>query len=294
MSEIKTRFKTTPNKYKKIISNGSNPEIYPILSKRNTTTGCIKFDAGSGNSVKKCSREKSVDFDFSHHKSVENLSSKCSSHPLTLNSKISKSIEGNDSLVNLNKKCSKHCGSGVANKTTEFQNKLFNNYNDTNCIEICPKSYKINKNILKDSDELAQSTCNRVNSIKTITPDEQQQFSQKSNIIASKQCCQKDMCTLPSKFKLSSSSSSSINKTNKNTFLSDPHAGGSSNIKVLKLTNSSHNCEIDANKMRERVAQAEIFLEAMGNAETQKNSNSSRFVSNIMPQFENQKWKKKF
>jgi hypothetical protein len=39
--------------------------------------------------------------------------------------------------------------------------------------------------------------------------------------------------------------------------------------------------EYDVGKMKERVAQAEIFLEALGNAATIRNVNSSRFVSKV-------------
>lgn len=80
------------------------------------------------------------------------------------------------------------------------------------------------------------------------------------------------------------SSTRSIHKSSSSIALTYDHSSMMSpsvhRRQILKsITKEVYLRDLELAKMRERVAHAEVFLEAMGNASTIKNGNSSRFVS---------------
>uniref|UniRef100_A0A182UR23 Myosin motor domain-containing protein n=1 Tax=Anopheles merus TaxID=30066 RepID=A0A182UR23_ANOME len=191
----------------------------------------------------KCSHEKTVEFDLiSHHKSTENL-------PAMVNYGFMP--------VATMPKCLKHSNQSISRSTegNEFPTK--STLKSATTMGSCPKH-----NCTSSHAEL-----NRMCGGASPSPS----LQKRSNLM---RCCHQN----------SNNSTRSIHKSSSSIALTHDHGTTSPSTfhrrQILKsISKEVYIRDLELQKMRERVAQAEIFLEAMGNAVTVKNINSSRFRS---------------
>ncbi|XP_035795364.1 unconventional myosin-Ib-like isoform X3 [Anopheles albimanus] len=220
-----------------------------------TGAGAGRLDSimkyNSSSRQQKCSHEKTVEFDLiSHHKSSENLPAmanygfmsmggtpKCLKHS---NQSISRSTEGNEFPTKSTLKSS--TGSATVGSSSSA----------------CPRH-----NCTSSHAEL-----NRMCSASGASPSPS---LQKRSML---RCCHQN----------SNSSTRSIHKSSSSIALTYEHGMSSSSPPTYhrrplakSISKEVYIRDLELQKMRERVAQAEMFLEAMGNAVTVKNANSSRF-----------------
>ncbi|XP_040151544.1 unconventional myosin-Ib isoform X2 [Anopheles arabiensis] len=189
----------------------------------------------------KCSHEKTVEFDLiSHHKSTENL-------PAMVNYGFMP--------VATMPKCLKHSNQSISRSTegNEFPTK--STLKSATTMGSCPKH-----NCTSSHAEL-----NRMCGGASPSPS----LQKRSNLM---RCCHQN----------SNNSTRSIHKSSSSIALTHDHGTTSPSTfhrrQILKsISKEVYIRDLELQKMRERVAQAEIFLEAMGNAVTVKNINSSRF-----------------
>lgn len=230
----------------------------PKLEK--TTTSClVKLDDCSDQkfgSLKKCLRsEKTVDFDFSHRNSTENITSE---QPTTTTTTKCQKHSG---LITV-KNCPKHnpqlqvpkCNSCLtktnsklnSDKKIYYQSKSIDNHQQQQQLSSCSSSSNL---ILKKSNSLSSSNC-----------------VLRNKCAKSSKCVCKTTATTTSTVQLPSSPKEKMFAVSKKRL-------NWSSLET-KLENS---CDFEVQRIRDRISQVEIFLEALGNAKTRNNFNSSRF-----------------
>lgn len=204
----------------------------------------------------KCSHEKTVEFDLiSHHKSSENLAAMMNAGHVVGTGPGS----GNFSST---PKCLKHSNQSISRSTeaSDFPTKA----TLKSAFASCPKHNNCTSAGSSHMDLHRMSSC--INS-----PSLQKRCS------LVRGCCHQ-------------SSNRSIHKSSSSITLTYDHSSMSPSVhrrQILKsITKEVYLRDLELAKMRERVAHAEIFLEAMGNASTAKNTNSSRYVSGFEVRFD--------
>ncbi|XP_038106815.1 unconventional myosin-Ia isoform X2 [Culex quinquefasciatus] len=240
---------------------GSNPGSRQSTPKHSTIQRVgSSFESGTGVSSgatgrldsimkqsRKCSHEKTVEFDLiSHHKSSENLAAMMNAGHVVGTGPGS----GNFSST---PKCLKHSNQSISRSTeaSDFPTKA----TLKSAFASCPKHNNCTSAGSSHMDLHRMSSC--INS-----PSLQKRCS------LVRGCCHQ-------------SSNRSIHKSSSSITLTYDHSSMSPSVhrrQILKsITKEVYLRDLELAKMRERVAHAEIFLEAMGNASTAKNTNSSRY-----------------
>uniref|UniRef100_A0A182SMV0 Myosin motor domain-containing protein n=1 Tax=Anopheles maculatus TaxID=74869 RepID=A0A182SMV0_9DIPT len=189
----------------------------------------------------KCSHEKTVEFDLiSHHKSTENI-------PAMVNYGFMPAMASMP-------KCLKHSNQSISRSTeaNEFPTK---STLKSSTVGSCPKH---------------NCTSSHADLNRMCGASPSPSLQKRSNLM---RCCHQN----------SNNSTRSIHKSSSSIALTHDHGTTSPSTfhrrQILKsISKEVYIRDLELQKMRERVAQAEIFLEAMGNAVTVKNANSSRFV----------------
>lgn len=201
--------------------------------------------------LQKCSHEKTVEFDLiSHHKSSENLAAMMSGGGA--------GVMGSGSFSSGNTpKCLKHSNQSISRSTeaNEFPTKsTLKSAFAASSASSCPKH---NCNSAGSSHMDLHRMCGYSPSLQ-----------KRCNL---GRCCHQ-------------SSNRSIHKSSSSIALTYDHSNSMMSPSVHRrqilksITKEVYLRDLELAKMRERVAHAEVFLEAMGNACTGKNANSSRFV----------------
>lgn len=248
------RKKSAPNTPIKQRSNSlsSSKEFIsiPVITKIEKSSCLVKSDdcsttsAEKFGSLKKPTREKTVDFDFSHRNSSENLTeitstpTKCQKH-----SGLMKNCPKHNPQLTV-PKCNSCLTKTNSNKKIYYQSKSIENHqssssNSSSCNLTLKKSNSLSSN--KCAKNAAEPICSSKNS--------------------------KCFCKTSPKGKTIILPRKKLNWGPQN----------SRNVQLnTKLDNS---CDLEVQKIRDRISQVEIFLEALGNAKTCNNFNSSRFVS---------------
>ncbi|XP_055632539.1 unconventional myosin-Ib isoform X2 [Toxorhynchites rutilus septentrionalis] len=202
------------------------------------------------NTTRKCSHEKTVEFDLiSHHKSSENLAM------------LMGGTGSGTFSTGSTPKCLKHSNQSISRSTeaNEFPTKSTLKSSFTTC----PKHNCTSTSTSTCSSHMDLHRMCGGNSINSPSLQKRCNLSR---------CCHQ-------------SSNRSIHKSSSSIALTYEHSGGGSSMspslhrrRILKsITKEVYLRDLELAKMRERVAQAEVFLESMGNALTGKNANSSRF-----------------
>lgn len=202
--------------------------------------------------LQKCSHEKTVEFDLiSHHKSSENL--------VAMMGSGGAGVMGSGSFSSgSTPKCLKHSNQSISRSTeaNEFPTKstLKSAFAVTSSSS-CPKH---NCSSAGSSHMDLHRMCGYSPSLQ-----------KRCNL---SRCCHQN-------------SSRSIHKSSSSIALTYDHSNSMMSPSVHRrqilksITKEVYLRDLELAKMRERIAHAEVFLEAMGNACTVKNANSSRFVS---------------
>ncbi|XP_058462725.1 unconventional myosin-Ia [Malaya genurostris] len=232
---------------------GSNPNSRQSTPKHSTMSrvgSSFESNSSSGagrldsimkyNTSRKCSHEKTVEFDLiSHHKSSENLAALAGGS----------GIGSFPNSMGNTPKCLKHSNQSISRSTegNEFPTKS----TLKSAFASCPKH-----------NCSAGSSHMDLHRMCGYSPSLQKRCSLN-------RCCHQ-------------SSTRSIHKSSSSIALTYDHSSSMSpsvhRRQILKsITKEVYLRDLELAKMRERVAHAEFFLEAMGNACTAKNSNSSRF-----------------
>lgn len=188
----------------------------------------------------KCSHEKTVEFDLiSHHKSTENI-------PAMVNYGFMPAMASMP-------KCLKHSNQSISRSTeaNEFPTK---STLKSSTVGSCPKH---------------NCTSSHADLNRMCGASPSPSLQKRSNLM---RCCHQN----------SNNSTRSIHKSSSSIALTHDHGTTSPSTfhrrQILKsISKEVYIRDLELQKMRDRVAQAEIFLEAMGNAVTVKNTNSSRF-----------------
>lgn len=238
------RKKSAPNTPTKQSSNSmsSSKEFIAIPTTTKIEKNCclVKLDGldcsdQKFGSLKKCLREKTVDFDFSHRSSTENLTeptTKCQKHS-----------------GNLIKNCPKHNPPPKCNSCLTKTNSKLNSdkkiYYQSKSTDIHSQSCSSSNLTLKKSNSVSSSTCVRNKCAKNLKC-----FCKTTNLEKKIILPKKKLNWIPS---------------------------NSRNLQMDKKLDNS--CDLELQRIRDRISQVEIFLEALGNAKTRNNFNSSRFVS---------------
>lgn len=240
-----------------------------LSSSSSEKTGCLVNKSISGSNTKKCSHEKTVDFDFSHASSTENLASpnlgKCQKHGTVVNSQQFNTF-GNF--------CSKHqmntlkfdTSSSSSTSSTQSRNKCAScNHHHSQASESIRDSNLINsrmnnKKILKYYSNV-ECDCDygrRLNNNKRSPSVERPIVSQTPNAVS----------LTPKKINPLNCNTISPNFKNKSV--------GTSNFKSNPNAADTKE-QINLMRMREKISHLDAILEAFGNASTLRNMNSSRF-----------------
>lgn len=289
-------------------TKGSNPNSCTSTPKHKSLTttptatlertSCIKFETSSydskKSSIKKVSREKTVEFDFSYKKSTENLSGKCSKHGLA---EESTSSIGTAAVV---KFCPKHnCCNQNLSLDLPIKSKATvhcDNDNVPTTSKNFVQSHRVPNCDLHQQPNQQQTRC-KCENLDLI------QNVNKSNSVSS----------VKLKSKLKSPSSNNTGGGSGGTLEENATSSESTSAKVSAIkykpvfspatARKYHRSNVDFDsfksikkstkpnkfitqkgiedaelfRMKDRIGQAEVFLEAMGNAATQLNDNSSRF-----------------
>lgn len=257
-------------------SRNTTPKHQQLGTSLNTGTinSCMK--SSHGGAIKKCSHEKVVEFDFSHRRSSENLQVKCTKHGIQANIHFSKSFEesSNKQQQMANQKaCTKHISHH--NPSIKQCDSSTNTEKDTvyTSTSTLPGSTKFSAMYDHTGSRLTNSIgeysvpkhqyhhCNCLD----VKPN-QKHWVYDSTRSRSNEAIPEKFNTLDGT--LVRKDSREMWKVLRNTcresrygmYVDDP---------------------IDLHRVRERVEQADVVLEALGHATTMKNSNSSRFVSNL-------------
>lgn len=252
------------------------------LSNTGTISSCMK--SSHGGAVKKCSHEKVVEFDFSHRRSSENLQVKCTKHGVQANIHFSKSFEesmsGNKQQQQManQKACTKHichhnpsikqCDSSTnTDKDTVFsststlplpegRNTKFSAMYDNTGSRLTNSigEYSVPKHQYHHCNCLdAKSNQDKKHWVYDTTRSRSNEaIPEKFNALDGGTCSRKDSREMWKMLR------NTCKESRYGIYVDDP---------------------FDLHRVRERVEQADVVLEALGHATTMKNSNSSRFVS---------------
>lgn len=223
-------------------------------------------------------REKMVDFDFSHHKSSENITTIDNSSHTTAASVHYSQVQGPVSAVTLSphptKSCFKHHQSTQAPCNTATSSAYAKSAS--------PK-------YLPGCRQCGHSKCTRAQSFERDDTD----------LIFQKATSNRSLSAYPSVQLQRGSCSNLTRQTSTETYGRDERSslmGSMQRISLYdahKLTqlhsaaqkspslSTSRKHKNPLKRLRECVSYADVFLEAMGNASTLKNNNSSRYVSTI-------------
>lgn len=243
--------KVTTPKHDPITISSSN------VNSNNERIGClvVKNHNTNNSNIRKSSHEKSVDFDFSNN-SNESLT-KCSKHSSQLINSCSKHNKC-DSLTQRQL----HINSSTSSKCNSCHHYHHNHIQENSNSNTLPyiksslghkKNNSINSKFTTSShDCICDHSSNLVNITSSISLTS---LTKKNTNLKRTPIFNKKLNSTPSS-KLTVSTSS-LQSTS------------------IKLEKEQSNLE--QHKIRERIAQADILLEALGNATTIKNSNSSRY-----------------
>ncbi|EAT34876.1 AAEL012922-PA [Aedes aegypti] len=228
-------------------SNTSRPDS--IIKYNTSRVGC-SLSSILNMCLQKCSHEKTVEFDLiSHHKSSENL--------VAMMGSGGAGVMGSGSFSSgSTPKCLKHSNQSISRSTeaNEFPTKstLKSAFAVTSSSS-CPKH---NCSSAGSSHMDLHRMCGYSPSLQ-----------KRCNL---SRCCHQN-------------SSRSIHKSSSSIALTYDHSNSMMSPSVHRrqilksITKEVYLRDLELAKMRERIAHAEVFLEAMGNACTVKNANSSRF-----------------
>lgn len=307
-------------------SLSSSPKIFvPKTTKSSLLKQCSVESAKS--TLKKCTHDKTVDFDFLHHKSNEQLpttsaaaaaaasSSKCQKHSqiTIINPQSSRSSAST-------KQCLKHNATNASSLSTCLKKSNCDLSVNSKIVEphllTCSKSFQtapttVSKQCQTVCDPTKSSTlcanksnCDRCGHIKcakipgnrnenTALPAKVSVRNESSSMPSTIVKCNCDLVTstnVTTKQSVGSSSGGGsrtpppvtrkkILKSSSTTSCPQPIERSPS---IMNTAASSTQCDGDTQMIRERIAQAEIFLEAIGHATTVHNYNSSRYVSEFV------------
>lgn len=334
-SRLKSSLKSNSHIDISTASLSSSPKSFvPKTNKSSLLKQCSVESAKS--TLKKCTHEKTVDFDFLHHKSDEQLpttsaaaaaaasSNKCQKHwqITTINPQSSRS-----SASVSPKQCLKHNPINISNKSACLKKSNCDLSVTSKIVEphllTCSKSFQtapttVSKQCQTVCDPsksatscASKSNCDRCGHIKCakIMANRNENASLLGATSSGKVSVRNESSSAPStidKCNCDHVTSTSVKKQS----VSGSIGGGSrtpppvTRKKILKsssvtnclqpierspsITNtaaSSTQCDSETQLIRERIAQAEVFLEAIGHATTVHNYNSSRYVSYFVVQF---------
>lgn len=233
-------------------------------------------------------REKVVDFDFSHHKSTENITTIDSSYTTPTSTHYSQAQQGTTSALTLSphptKSCFKHHQSTQVpcNTATPIKSALTTVFTASYARSASPK-------YLSSSGGCRQcghSKCTRAQSFEKDEPDFGFQKATGSRSLSAYPSVQLQRGSCSNLVRQTSTESytrderSSLMGSMQRISLYDAHKlTQSAAQKSSSSSTSSRKHKSPLKRLRECVSYADVFLEAMGNASTHKNNNSSRYVS---------------
>lgn len=232
--------------------------------------GCLVIKSAAGN-TKKCSHEKTVDFDFSHNSSTENLASpnlsKCQKHAMLTSS----SSQQFNTLGNI---CSKHHISSL-----KFETSSSSSTSSTQSRSKCTSCNHHHSHTSYDSSSRDNVIKNRTNSkqlSKYSTVECDFDYGQKMN--RPKRSLSAERTTPPPQaqptIQLTPKKILSRQAINSPSFKNK--SVGTINIRSSSSAVKTRE-QMSVLKMREKISHVEFILEALGNAVTLRNANSSRF-----------------
>lgn len=238
------------------------------------------------NYFQKCSHEKTVEFDFSHHKSADTLPlnvNKCQKHSTSFD--LCKTTTGKP-------QCSKHnsiefirskspqpriiIDSCMKKSTCDLTNLHNQNRHESHLLG-CSKSTQRDCDISTTSPNKLRRNCKRCghyNCGKLLNQDcDDLACNSKWNHSSP---ARKTVTESDSTERLTRSRSLSVHtkKSRKYAINVNRFSSAVSSTSLDTIGNSSAQ-----SKIRDRIEQADVFLEALGNASTSKNFNASRYVS---------------
>lgn len=235
-------------------------------------------------------REKMVDFDFSHHKSSENITTIDSSYTTAASIHYSQVQLGTQSGLTLSphptKSCFKHHQSTQVpcNTATPLKSNQSIASSSSYARSASPKYLATGSS--GGCRQCGHSKCTRAQSFDR---DEPEFGSQKSS-------GSRSLSAYPSVQLQRGSCSNLVRQTSSESYTRDERASLMGSMQRISLydahklsqtvaqkspssSTSSRKYKNPLKRLRECVSYADVFLEAMGNAATLKNNNSSRYVS---------------
>lgn len=218
-------------------------------------------------SFKKSSHEKSVEFDFSHHRSNEHLpiiTRSCQKHPDRLPIPTSSAC----AVSTIHRPCARHHRTNIFARDASTQC-----HSQTVLTPSC--EHLVNRRCNSRSPDCTRATassecyplCSCPNSpkeaVRAVDRSRSRIPSASLQVPAIKKKILKNAIVRSASVRDARSSASSV---------SDVLGDGGANV-------AGHPDPVELVKLKDRIAQAEVFLEAIGNATTVRNYNSSRYVS---------------
>uniref|UniRef100_A0A336LWW2 CSON002516 protein n=1 Tax=Culicoides sonorensis TaxID=179676 RepID=A0A336LWW2_CULSO len=284
------------------------------------TVSCIKSAHNldvkhTKGAIKKCSHEKVVDFDFSNRRSSEILpntnSMKCVKHAVHANIHFSKSFEENSNQQAITKSCTKHLSSSspynpatkcdtIINTDLTFDN-LVPSTSTSSSSQTLPKYVPIvdhmgnrmtnsigGSGTLSSGDyQVPKHQYHHCNCLDAKSPDSK--FLKPS--LKTSNCCATEVVTYGE-----ASFPYGPMRSRSNEAIPDRYFGQSTQCLATKTNNGRDMWKVlragsrsgfymddplELQRARDRVEQADVVLEALGNATTLKNENSSRFEMSL-------------
>ncbi|KAI8119708.1 Unconventional myosin-Ib [Lucilia cuprina] len=238
----------------------------------------------------KCSnvREKMVEFDFSHHKSSENITTIDSSYTTAASVHYSQAQQGTASALNLSphptKSCFKHHQSTQVpcNTATPLKSTLSTTSSSSYARSASPK-YLTGSNA-GGCRQCGHSKCTRAQSFDRDEPDFGFQKPSGSRSLSAYPSVQLQRGSCSNLVRQTSTESYtrderlSLMGSMQRISLYDAHKlNQTSAQKSPSSSSSTRKYKSPSKRLRECVSYADVFLEAMGNAATHKNNNSSRY-----------------
>lgn len=229
-------------------------------------------------------REKIVDFDFSHHKSSENIATMDSSTYTTAASVHYTQVQATASGITLSphptKSCFKHHQSTQMPCNTATPSKSAYSRSTS------PKFFSSTGVGSSGCRQCGHSKCTRAQSFEKDEPDfsfpkppGSRSLSAYPSIQLQRGSCS-NLARQTSTESYNRDERSSLMGSMQRISLYDAHKLSQSVAqKSYSSSSTSRKYKNPLKRLRECVSYADVFLEAMGNASTQKNNNSSRYVS---------------